>query len=363
MNNRVTAEAFKIKKVKGYDLFYLKAFLYQILNSDFGFAEDYNTEFIALGKEIEALEFNDLKTIFKNGFIDIEQTDFYYFEDQMHAFLDYLQSPNKSKANVYSKFPSLFTDIRQVSFDQGGLIIFECFGMQIYELYTASGKYKEGPCHDLDLLDKNRYLYRSSGFSPGFVLEEYHLNTYSKTLNTYGDFDMPRCPNIGGRDRLAIPYYNEQIQRIENFTTPKNRLDVSKILEDINTNWFTSPELHKFYWNDKELALKAVQKDMLAYTLLDRQLKDDQEIVVALVKANGIALEFTSEAFKADKSIVLTAVLQDGYALEFASTELKADKEIVTAAVKQEEYALQFASEELKRDSDIINLAKRDYDF
>ena len=363
MNNRVTAEAFKIKKVKGYDLFYLKAFLYQILNSDFGFAEDYNTEFIALGKEIEALEFNDLKTIFKNGFIDIEQTDFYYFEDQMHAFLEYLQSHNKSKTNAYSKFPSLFTDIRQVSFDQGGLIIFECFGMQIYELYTASGKYKEGPCHDLDLLDKNRYLYRSSGFSPGFVLEEYHLNTYSNTLNTYGDFDMPRCPNIGGRDRLAIPYYNEPIQRIENFTTPKNRLDVSKILEDINTNWFTSPELHKFYWNDKELALIAVQRYMLAYTLLDSQLKEDKEIVLALVKANGIALEFTSESFKADKSIVLPAVLQDGYALEFASTELKADKEIVTAAVKQEEYALQFASEELKRDSDIINLSKRDYDF
>ena len=363
MNNRVTAEAFKIKKVKGYDLFFLKAFLYQILNSDFGFAEDYNTEFIALGKEIEALEFNDLKTIFKNGFIDIEQTDFYYFEDQMHAFLEYLQSHNKSKTNTYSKFPSLFTDIRQVSFDQGGLIIFECFGMQIYELYTASGKYKEGPCHDLDLLDKNRYLYRSSGFSPGFVLEEYHLNTYSNTLNTYGDFDMPRCPNIGGRDRLAIPYYNEPIQRIENFTTTKNRLDVSKILEDINTNWFTSPELHKFYWNDKELALIAVQRYMLAYTLLDSQLKEDKEIVLALVKANGIALEFTSESFKADKSIVLPAVLQDGYALEFASTELKADKEIVTAAVKQEEYALQFASEELKRDSDIINLSKRDYDF
>ena len=281
----------------------------------------------------------------------------------MLAYLDYLQGYNTIKTNAYRKFPNLFTKIEQVSFDQGGLIIFECYGMQIFELYTAAGKHIEGPCHDLDLLDKNRFLYRSSESSLGFVLDEYQLNAYPKTINTYEDCDMPFCPNIRRRDRLAIPYYHLPAERIENFKVPQNKMDVSNILDDINTNWYTSPELHKFYWNDKDLALKAVKKDMLAYTLLDSQLKEDKEIVVALVKENGIALEFTSEAFKADKSIVLTAVTQNGYALEFASTELKADKEIVMAAVKQEDFVIRFASEELKTDSDIINSAKRDYKF
>jgi hypothetical protein len=363
MNNRVSADAFKIKKVKGHDLFFLKAYLYQALDSGFGLSEDYKIGFDALGKEIEELDFNDIKSIFQNVYFDIEQTDFYYFEDKMLAYLDYLKGYNTSKTDAYRKFPNLFTKIEQVSFDQGGLIVFECYGMQISELYTAAGKHIEGPCHDLDLLDKNRFLYRSSESSLGFVLDEYQLNAYPKTLNTYEDCDMPFCPNIGGRDRLAIPYYHLPAERIENFKVPQNKMDVSNILDDLNTNWYTSPELHKFYWNDKDLALKAVKKDMLAYTLLDSQLKEDKEIVLALVKENGIALEFTSEPFKADKSIVLTAVTQNGYALEFASPELKADKEIVMAAVTQEDFVIRFASEELKTDSDIINSTKRDYKF
>lgn len=363
MNNRVSADAFKIKKVKGYDLFFLKAYLYQALESGFGLSVDYKIGFDALGKEIEELDLNDLKSILQNVFIDIEQTDFYYFEDEMLAYLDYLQGFNKTKTNAYRKFPNLFTEIKQVSFEQGGLIIFECFGMQIYELYTAAGKHIEGPCHDLDLLDKNRFLYRSSDNSFGFVLEEYQLNAYPKTINTYGDFDMPQCPNIGGRDRIAIPYYHLPAERIENFKVPENKIDVSNILDDINTNWFTSTELVQYYWNDKDLALKAVKKDMLAYTFLDSQLKEDKEIVLALVKENGIALDFTSDALKADKEIVKAAVSEFGCALAFASEELKADKEVVMAAVTESEYALEYAAIELKKDEEILNLAKRDYDF
>ena len=50
MSNRVTADAFKIKKVKGHDLFFLKAYLYQALDSCFGLSEDYKIGFDALGK-------------------------------------------------------------------------------------------------------------------------------------------------------------------------------------------------------------------------------------------------------------------------------------------------------------------------
>jgi hypothetical protein len=361
MSNRVTAEAFKIKRVKANDLHFCIAFLYQAINSDFGFAKEYKIAFENLGKEIEALNFDDIKNLFKDGIIDIDQTDFYFFENDMLVYLDYLKANKNKDINMYRNFPNLFTDIMQVSFDQGGLVILQCYGLQIYELYTAAGKYIEGPCHDLDLLDKNRFLYRSSGFSPGFILEEYRLNDCPMTLNTYGDFDMPGCPNIAGRDRITIPYENALAERIENFEVPKNRMDVLSILDDCN--WVTSPELVQYYYNDKELALKAVQKDMLAYTLLDSQLKEDKEIILMLVKANGIALDFTSESFKADKEVVMAAVTQYGCALEFASEKLKADKEVVIAAVSESKYALEYASKELKTDKEISNIVNNNTEF
>ncbi|MFZ9296131.1 MAG: hypothetical protein ACO259_08010, partial [Bacteroidia bacterium] len=173
MNKRVTAEAFKIKRVKANDLHFCIAFLYQALNSDFGFSDEYKIAF----------NLDDIKTIFNDGIIDIDQTDFYFFGETMNSYIDYLELNKNNDIHIYHNFPKLFTEITQVSFDQGGLVILQRFGLQIYELYTASGKYIEGPCHDLDLLDKNRYLYRSSGYSPGFILEEYKLNDCSVTLN------------------------------------------------------------------------------------------------------------------------------------------------------------------------------------
>ena len=47
---------------------------------------------------------------------------------------------------------------------------------------------------------------------------------------------------------------------------------------DSNCNWITSPELLKFYEKDKELALLAVSREQLAYTLISKELMFDEEI-------------------------------------------------------------------------------------
>jgi hypothetical protein len=67
-------------------------------------------------------------------------------------------------------------------------------------------------------------------------------------------------------------------------------------LLDSNCNWITSPELLKFYEKDKELALLAVSREQLAYTLISKELMFDEEIQRTLcLNATGNLLQYIKE--------------------------------------------------------------------
>ena len=334
--NRLRRPNFKLWKVPPYPGF-LRAYLYQAITSDFGLADWVKSEFYAFNKSFNDLTLYEVKSILGAVNLYCEEDDqdfcFYYFFDngfdelystttdslELATYVQSFESSNfdfklrshgvlageNDELDVeslddemdnfhYCQFPTLFTDIQACSFDQGGLIVMQLFGSQIYELYSSDGTFIEGPCHDLDLLIDGKYVFRSSGNKPGFHISQISFSEVQlvgidlvcrgmevKYIHGYGDLDSTAVVSevdIQHRDRLQIELGTCINQRIENFTQPRTIDEVRAILLSEKTNYITSPDLSLFYQNNKELALIAVKRDPLAYTLIQPFLKIDREI-------------------------------------------------------------------------------------
>ncbi len=344
---------FKIWKVPAYPGF-LRVYLYQALYSDFGFSVDLNLNFLQLNKKIEELEINEVEDLLINADLlkeDKSQMFFYYFfdsnnrelfEDNFVALSNFVRSfENKEydflmfsdyefvTENVedlseirrfhYGEFPSLFTDLISVNFDNGGLVKMECFNNQIYYLLNSDGLFIEGPCHDIDLLDNNKYIYRSSLGHPGFHLckIEYSKKSWDgrkfiyseldkKQIDCFGDLDSTdELLEIFGRDKLVIENNSCFNIKLENFIRPLNVEEAKIILENTQTNYITSPDLSIFYQNDKETALLALRKNPLVFTLLQSSLKFDKDVIRSLCYDTQICLNGYFEEYKINPKGIL----------------------------------------------------------
>jgi hypothetical protein len=411
--NRVDASAFNIKRVKA-DIHYLRAYLFQLMNEDFGLSISCRKDFESKNKIIEELSeieifellgYEEDSLLNANGHLvkfnnNIENIEFYHFND-----IDYNLD--------FTNYPELFTDIRQISFDQGGLVVFELYGNQIYKLFNSKGQYITGPCHDLDILINGKYIMRDSGNKPGFYMSKYCLHTDSViSLDSFSDFDSNVCEflNLDSRDRLHIEIGNSLPKRIENFQTPNSRNEAKLILLADNCNWITSPELVKYYENDIELALLAVPREPLAYSLLSYELITNESIQKALclstkwnllsyikewnlviekiltldqlcvvIKNNNNVLSTLSANFLSKAECIMAAIGNDvsnmkfadnslkkntefaikvlqshGDALEYFDESIKENKDIVLEAIKNNYYAIKYCSEILRKDPDFI---------
>lgn len=408
--NRVDSFAFNIVRVKA-DINYFRAYLFQLMNDDFGLSESCREKFEIINKKIEELTQNEIFEILQMEF-EVEESgrffednnciEFYHFKDD--NFIDRLD---------YSNYPELFTGIKQVSFDQGGLIVFELYGTQIYKLYNSKGKLITGPCHDLEILINGKFIERSSDNSGGFHLSKYSLFTDSVFyIKSFSDFDNEAFEFLttNYRDRLQIEIGKSEPKRIENFKTPKSKKEAKIILLDTNCNWITSPELVQFYENDKELALLAVSREPLAYSLLSKDLIIDKTIqktlclkadwnllhyinewnfdieslltfeeLLEVIKnntnilsvlsnnvhsnkeylmaamSNSISnLNYAADSLKKDKQFALEVVKYQGEALKYIDDSLKANREIVLEAIKNNFLAIKFCSELLRNSVDFI---------
>ena len=408
--NRVDSFAFNVVRVKA-DINYFRAYLFQLMNDDFGLSESCREKFEIINKKIEELTQNEIFEILQMEF-EVEESgrffednnciEFYHFKDE--NFIDRLD---------YSNYPELFTGIKQVSFDQGGLIVFELYGTQIYKLYNSKGKLITGPCHDLDILINGKFIVRSSDNSGGFHLSKYSLFTDSVFyIKSFSDFDNEAFEFLttNYRDRLQIEIGKSEPKRIENFKTPKSKKEAKIILLDTNCNWITSPELVQFYENDKELALLAVSREPLAYSLLSTDLMIDKiiqktlclkadcnllhyinewnfdieslltfEELLEVIKnntnilsvlsnnvhsnkeylmaamSNSISnLNYADVSLKKDKQFALEVVKYHGEALKYIDDSLKANREIVLEAIKNNFLAIKFCSKSLRNSVDFI---------
>jgi hypothetical protein len=345
-SNRIPSKSFTLRKVKCKEINFLRAYLYQVLNSTFGFSEYIMNNYESLNKSIAELNIENLNEILNEE--EIDNGYFYYFENKLESF-DF---------DSYEDFPKLFTNIAEVSFDNGGLVVLECFFIQIYELYSANGEFIDGPCQDLNLLTEAKYISRSSSTRGDWKLNQYNNKSHQiYSLKKCDDFELE---NIYDRDRIEIPLEetgNIEATRIENFNAPISKIEADKILNDPETNWICSPELACYYFEDKELAISAVKKDILSYTLLSDKLKSDKDIMLTLVKNDGCAIIYTKNFNNSDHEIMLAAVSGCGKALQFANEELKSNKDFVIASVNYDGLSLEHASHELKKDLDVVMAA------
>ena len=404
--NRVDVTAFNIKRVKS-DINYLRAYLFQLMNDDFGFSEscrdDFETKNIKIEElsEIEIFEF--LRNEFEISRIPVSgcnYIEFYHFND-----IDY--------SIDFTNYPELFTDIRQISFDQGGLVVFELYGTQIYKLFSSKGQCISGPCHDLDILINGKFIRRDSDNSGGFHLSKYNLLTDSVFhINSFSDFgdEAFEFLTTNSRDRLQIEIGISVPKKIENFEKPNSKNEAKLILLDPNCNWITSPELVRYYEKDKELALLAVSREPLAFSLLSNELMIDESIqkvlclstnwnllfyikewnldieniltldelciaiknnrnllsilsnnflsnvecVLAAMNNEVSNIKFADDLLKKDSEFALTVLKLHGEALEYLEESIKDNKEIVLEAIKNNYAAFEYSSESLRRDEEFI---------
>jgi len=348
--NRATASQLKLKRIKP-DLYFYRAYAHQSLESGFGFTEIAENKFKSFRKDIKELSIIELNSICKYYEEDNELIEWFYLFDTNNNF----------DKEDYKNFPTLFTNLIQLSFDQGGLCVMQLFDSQIYELYTFNGKLITGPCHDLDLLVNGKFIERSSGISYGFDIYEYH-STNNKILHiaNYGDFDVERMLGINNRDRIQFNENGLPTGRVENFLKPISFEDAKNLLIDENTNWVTSPELIKYYENDLELALIAVKREPLAFTLLTPQLqkeKDLQLIVFNFEFCNEYYFNLT-ELFSLDE--LKRICTEDNDLFKFLSNELKADREFILSCLNNNSEndnrstsAIKYIDDSLKSDFEI----------
>ena len=356
------------------------------MNDDFGFSESCRVEFEIINKKIEELSEIEIFKLLRNEVeVDVDgipvegsnYIEFYHFNNQ-----------NYDNSLDYSKYPELFTDLRQISFDQGGLIVFELYEMQIYKLFNSKGHLITGPCHDLDILINGKYIERDSGNRGGFHLLKYNLLTDSVIhINSFSDFDdeVFEFLRTDTRDRLQIEIGKSVPERIENFKEPKSKNDAKLILNDSNCNWITSPELVKYYEKDKELALLAVSREPLAYSLLSNELMLDESIQKVLclstdwnllhyikewnlfieniltlgelcnvIKNNRNLLSVLSNNIHSNVECLMAAMSNDVSNIKYADVSLKKDRRFALEVFKSYGEALEHFDESIKANKEIV---------
>lgn len=116
--------------------------------------------------------------------------------------------------------------------------------------------------------------------------------------------------------------------------------------------------------NDKEFALKAVERNGRALHCFSDELRDDEDVVLAAVKQRGMSLEYASERLRDNEDIVRAAVEQDG-TFEDASDRLRSRKDLLIEAIKRKIYWSKFRKipAEMLLDDDILVAAGSNNEF
>jgi len=162
------------------------------------------------------------------------------------------------------------------------------------------------------------------------------------------------------------------LENIRNFF--RNR-DEIYVLGKILDGEYNFSKLSNKFKDNKEFMLQAINNQDIGHRLkIDREgkaevedsiikyasqnLRNDKDIVLKAIEKNPDALEFASDRLKDDDMVVRRAILNyNTTALQFASERLKNNFDIVKTAVQMNPEVLQFASKELRNNEDIVKEA------
>ena len=355
-------------------LIHPRIYLYQLLEESFGLSEGIREELInTFGGDspeiIDTLTLEDLTLVLT----------WEYFPESIFVFKEEFNnlpaiitdiSPNNSLCCLLDKcslnevdLPVLYTGINQVSFENNGLLVMEKYKSQIYNCCLPSGKDLLGNCHDCELGYNGLIYYRGSGDSDIC----YELTRWSGTeLEEFGTFwptERPDVfPSLGSRD--LIP---EMLTERENIIDYYPELEYESV-EDIyqllsNFSGAFRVLVHE-YSNNQELALAAVQSNILAFTFLSEDLRQNISFINRLfsnLSESYKLYNYLDENIRNNRNIILQVYRQYPSAIE--KLNIIEDKEIIINLFKDNYYDagkyISLLSNPLKTDNELlIQLAK-----
>jgi hypothetical protein len=276
-----------------------------------------------------------------------------------HRLVDLL-----NQAGSREGLPVLYTGIQQVSFDRDGMVVMISYLNQIYTLCRPDGRPLTGRCHDLDIGMQGRVLSRSSA-DPVW---EYHLFD-GYLMNEMDNTSLAmewEFPHIGDRDLIPQMFDDtEAYQRHYPHLDPRDAEATVLYLQNDPHAWRV---LGDRYRDDPELAMEAVNSNLVAYTKLSRRLREDREFTLRLLDSleePGRLYPYLNDDWQRDREIVMKCYVQCQGALRRIG--VIQDREIFRTLFRE---ALRFdtanyldlADESIRADRDfILELAAYDW--
>jgi hypothetical protein len=305
--------------------FLTRKYFFQLLYSDFGLADLLREKILQ-----SSLSEEELSDIFIDEVLNSLELipEFFYFFS------------NENLETSHSVDSEIYTDIFKITFDQGGLLIMECYRNQIYVLCNANGDSITDYCHDLDVGLNGLIHYRLSDRNYDFESALFRKETgqlVPVVLETNIIHNFVQNGLNWKRDYL--PFQFEPYLSDGEFEFLQGRGDLTwlkEALKNNEVNWVCAPWLIEKYHSDKELALAAIKSDYKVFSLLHKDLQHDVEILREFITSAPFqyfyACYFTfglPEWPLHNRAYCLVWVTQSSSAFEFISEEMQMDEEII----------------------------------
>lgn len=239
----------------------LRAYLYQLINSGFDISESVKKDILILTNQkkipdLNQIDVHEIRIILHKHNLYPEKL--FYFKKEFELFLK-MHGTDPEGNLPYMFYPTLFTHIREVSFDCGGLIIMGYFQSQIYKLHQASGKELTDFCYDLRFLPEGRFISRYKEKKMQFFINAYNTEEQRiHVLMTGNDFETESqfLPFLNERDLIFENFYPNigLWSAMNDFKGDVKKEDLKAILER-NIIWTGSRDLVNFYSGDEKLAI------------------------------------------------------------------------------------------------------------
>lgn len=353
-----------IRKVPGEEE--LKAYFYQLMTTNFGFADEldeyvHNQLHYKNGDLFEKISYKDILKVLLHG-DDCHD----YFPEEIFYFGNESDNPFSD----YKIAPHIFTGVLLYTKEFGGLIITERFNAGIYQLFNTKGQALSFLCDFIEVCNSGKIFLQEmdSSYWSEFEFTEGELTHVANHVNfVYEDYEY--IESEGGDPMSGLfPTYSfinpglnilndlsgkevEFLLKDPNFSFKFSNLNNELYLQNPNIEAYQL--LIPYYYNNPELAIVAVESNALAFISLSPELQNSRSFIIKLLTEGNktyIIYPFLNNEWKKDHEIVRLCLRWRVDILEQLSPV--SDKDLIVNAIKINGSAIQYASEELLSDRD-----------